>query len=127
MGEFNVNKSDGSLEQTAGMPSEYPATQVMMSDGVTSVEEALDVNTFGVSVNLTANTPITASSDGYVVYGCGVTSGNYCYLYINNVNVAHATYASNLSALPYSCLFVKKGMTIKFEGINAQAIFYPLI
>jgi len=22
MGEFNVNKSDGSLEQTAGMPSE---------------------------------------------------------------------------------------------------------
>lgn len=41
MGEFNVNKSDGSLEQTAGMPSEYPATQVMMSDGVTSVEDAL--------------------------------------------------------------------------------------
>lgn len=42
MGEFNVNKSDGSLEQTAGMPSEYPATQVMLSDGVTSVEEAVD-------------------------------------------------------------------------------------
>lgn len=42
MGEFNVNKSDGSLEQTAGMPSEYPATQVMMSDGTTSVEDALD-------------------------------------------------------------------------------------
>ena len=42
MGEFNVNKSDGSLEQTAGMPSEYPATQVMMSDGVTSVEDALN-------------------------------------------------------------------------------------
>lgn len=42
MGEFNVNKSDGSLEQTAGMPSEYPATQVMMSDDVTSVEDALD-------------------------------------------------------------------------------------
>lgn len=42
MGEFNVNKSDGSLLQTAGMPSEYPATQVMMSDGVTSVEDRLD-------------------------------------------------------------------------------------
>lgn len=42
MGEFNVNKSDGSLEQTAGMPSEYPATQVMMSDGVTSVEDKVD-------------------------------------------------------------------------------------
>lgn len=42
MGEFNVNKSDGSLEQTAGMPETYPATQVMMSDGVTSVEDALN-------------------------------------------------------------------------------------
>ena len=42
MGEFNVNKSDGSLEQTAGMPSEYPASQVMMSDDVTSVENAVD-------------------------------------------------------------------------------------
>lgn len=41
MGEFNVNKSDGSLEQTAGMPSEYPATQVMLSDGVTSVEDRI--------------------------------------------------------------------------------------
>ena len=42
MGEFNVNKSDGSLEQTAGMPSEYPASQVMFSDGVTSVVNAFD-------------------------------------------------------------------------------------
>lgn len=41
MGEFNVNKSDGSLEQTAGMPSEYPASQVMMPDGVTSVVEKI--------------------------------------------------------------------------------------
>jgi len=41
MGEFNVNKSDGSLEQTAGMPSEYPATQVMLSDGVTSVQDRI--------------------------------------------------------------------------------------
>ena len=42
MGEFNVNKSDGSLNPTAGMPETYPAEQVMMSDGVTSVEEAVD-------------------------------------------------------------------------------------
>lgn len=28
MGEFNVNKNDGSLEQTAGMPDTYPAEQV---------------------------------------------------------------------------------------------------
>ena len=41
MGEFNINKSTGGLNQTAGMPATYPAEQVMMSDGVTSVEEAL--------------------------------------------------------------------------------------
>lgn len=41
MGEFNVDKTTGGLEQTAGMPSEYPATQVMLSDGVTSVEEKI--------------------------------------------------------------------------------------
>ena len=36
MGEFNVDKTTGGLEQTAGMPETYPATQVMMSDDVTS-------------------------------------------------------------------------------------------
>lgn len=42
MGEFNVDKTTGGLEQTAGMPDTYPAEQVMMSDGVTSVEEAIN-------------------------------------------------------------------------------------
>jgi hypothetical protein len=42
MGEFNVDKTTGGLNPTAGMPDTYPATQVMMSDGVTSVEEAVD-------------------------------------------------------------------------------------
>lgn len=41
-GEYNVDKTTGDLVPTAGMPSEYPATQVMMSDGETSVEEAVD-------------------------------------------------------------------------------------
>lgn len=55
MGEFNVDKSTGGLLETAGMPSEYPATQVMMSDGVTSVEDALDSMRF-----YTINVPATA-------------------------------------------------------------------
>jgi hypothetical protein len=42
MGEFNVDKTTGGLNPTAGMPDTYPAEQVMMSDGVTSVEDALD-------------------------------------------------------------------------------------
>jgi hypothetical protein len=55
MGEFNVNKTDGSLEQTAGMPSEYPATQVMLSDGETSVEEALDDRVVGIHISSPVN------------------------------------------------------------------------
>lgn len=42
MGEFNVNKTTGELNPTAGMPDTYPADQVMMSDGTTSVEDAVD-------------------------------------------------------------------------------------
>lgn len=55
MGEFNVDKTTGGLNPTAGMPSEYPATQVMMSDGVTSVGEAVDVvsGTFTAAENVT--------------------------------------------------------------------------
>lgn len=52
MGEFNVDKTTGDLIPTAGMPETYPATQVMMSDGVTSVEDALDeVTTVTVTTN----------------------------------------------------------------------------
>ena len=57
MGEFNVNKSDGSLEQTAGMPETYPADQVMLSDGVTSVEDALD----DISIRLVAQSSGTGT------------------------------------------------------------------
>lgn len=47
MGEFNVNKSDGSLEQTAGMPDSYPANQVTYNNTVsgltaTDVQGAVD-------------------------------------------------------------------------------------
>lgn len=52
MGEFNVNKSDGSLDPTAGMPETYPADQVMMSDGVTSVEDVVS-GTFTAAENVT--------------------------------------------------------------------------
>ena len=59
MGEFNVNKSDGSLDPTAGMPDTYPAEQVMMSDGTTSVEEAMpkvtDWYTIPNDINVTSS------------------------------------------------------------------------
>lgn len=68
MGEFNVNKSDGSLEQTAGMPSEYPATQVMLSDGVTSVADALDAVINGSVWTQIGTTGVYYRKLGSVVY-----------------------------------------------------------
>lgn len=54
-GEYNVDKSTGDLVQTSGMPSEYPATQVMLSDGVTSVEDALEALNQEIIISITAN------------------------------------------------------------------------
>lgn len=54
-GEYNVDKTTGDLVQTAGMPDTYPADQVMMSDGTTSVEDALDEVKSGLSTLLWTN------------------------------------------------------------------------
>lgn len=59
MGEFNVDKTTGGLNPTAGMPDTYPADQVMMSDGETSVEDALpkitDWYTIPNDINVTSS------------------------------------------------------------------------
>lgn len=132
MGEFNVNKSDGSLEQTAGMPSEYPATQVMMSDGVTSVEEKMDANNLGTSVNITSytTTKYVAPSDGYLqltatsstntriratVYGADEANGFGLSVTYNQTN-------------SFNCVFIKKGMkiAITINENSGVAYFVPL-
>lgn len=74
MGEFNVNKSTGDLLETAGMPDSYPAEQVMMSDGVTSVEDAL-----GMTLATIEGTAHTVASGAYhtetipITYPAGYT------------------------------------------------------
>ena len=103
MGEFNINKSDGSLEQTAGMPSEYPATQVMLSDGVTSVEDAVDAVANNSWVTLNAN----------VMYR---VTGGLVYISVNITNTAGSW--SDLGLMPsdikpsvntYNCAFYRAG------------------
>lgn len=95
MGEFNVNKSDGSLEQTAGMPSEYPATQVMLESG-DSVEDAIDelaankqnsVSVYGTQTySGTTSTSTTVLSlqlpaGKYMVLPAGYVNGYGAYIY----------------------------------------------
>ena len=127
MGEFNVNKSDGSLEQTAGMPSEYPASQVMMSDGVTSVEDALDASTFGTAVDISSyNTPgnkYTAPSDGYAMVRAS-SSGALALLAVESVYIT----ASQSGGVGYASIYVKKGMRmyINYQTGTIEAYFYPL-
>lgn len=88
MGEFNINKSDGSLEQTAGMPSEYPATQVMMSDDVTSVEDALD----------------EVVADAVKVYNNSYTTESIAPDTTKTVTVTlPPSYNTILAVIPYSC------------------------
>jgi hypothetical protein len=73
MGEFNVDKTTGGLNPTAGMPDTYPAEQVMMSDGVTSVEDVVDEISENV-IKQTAGTSITLQAQ-YVLYHDSV---DYC-------------------------------------------------
>lgn len=92
MGEFNVNKSDGSLEQTAGMPSEYPATQVMMSDGVTSVEEAVDELKNGLIKIKSVNISGTVDAEGNI----GITN-----LTINDYPIAFLADAASTDVVVF--------------------------
>lgn len=101
MGEFNVNKSDGSLEQTAGMPSEYPATQVMLSDGVTSVEDALDA--------VMPKTIATVTADGVKTYA---------ELFVELANKGPGGNALKIGSLTYSIVNQSSYFACYFSGNN---------
>lgn len=134
MGEFNVNKNDGSLEQTAGMPDTYPATQVMMSDGETSVEDALDglaeafiAPDYAHAVVVTPNTTYSVLNDGYFIAArlFGDTAGNI--ININGLNVMsfNPGGARDMGACIYP---VKKGDTVitaNLSTMNTKLYFAP--
>lgn len=107
MGEFNVNKSTGGLEQTAGMPSEYPATQVMLSDGVTSVEDALDsVRYYNLDV------PSTAINTAWGnMYRGTVTISNLSESLLNK-KIIYSYIASNVNAILASATISSDGYSI---------------
>ena len=97
MGEFNINKSDGSLEQTAGMPETYPAEQVMMSDGTTSVEEAVDglVSDDILFSGLISGEPTTYS------FADGKSTNDYVFVVIA-LTWYNGVYSDNVVVIPSS-------------------------
>ena len=135
MGEFNVDKTTGGLEQTAGMPSEYPATQVMMSDGVTSVEDALDGLTGKHAVSnttssLTKDTEFECPSDGYLFIfyntNCLVSLKTKDVTGTNNIIIRQNLTASGSSVFP---LFVRKGMIMTWlnESTNTSVTYRAVV
>ena len=89
MGEFNINKSDGSLNPTAGMPDTYPAEQVMMSDGVTSVEDAVDEVTEALTIG-SVSTVSGTTLNSWVVTNVEIArNALYSIMYISNAGMRY--------------------------------------
>lgn len=89
--------------------------------------EKVSQKTFDSAVVLTLNTAYTPTSDGYIVGECTRTAGNYVALLVNGVVVSTAIYASGTPNVnPFCSVFVRKGMTVQFGGVGANASFIPL-
>ena len=111
------------------------ADNVMMSDGTTSVEDALYANSFGTVVNLasySSSNPYTCPSDGYVVVKARELNGYVVVTVIpksgdSSIDVSAQATANNYV---YNALFVKKGMKLyplSTITTNLQAKFVPLV
>ena len=94
-----VDKQTGDRIPTAGMPETYPAEQVMMSDGVTSVEDALGskstVLVKNITVTLIPSTP-------------GITIGTSTGIAVNKILSVYLIYSDDVYYLI---------QTDKFAGI----------
>ena len=115
MGEFNVNKSDGSLEQTAGMPSEYPATQVMMPDGTTTVADALPK----VTDWYTVPNDITVNSAGYGIIA-GFSNGWSLPADFDGNRII-CVQATNMSGTQKPIMFDVVNSRYRIDGVLGQA------
>lgn len=128
MGEFNVNKTTGGLNPTAGMPETYPAEQVMMSDGVTSVEDRISANTMSVPTDIPYNTLYIAPNDGYVRIGgsSGTITGDIKILASDNQEYSMERI---INQYEFKSIFVRKGMKVKWVSDPANKAvcrFYSL-
>lgn len=105
MGEFNVDKTTGGLDPTAGMPESYPASQVMMSDSVTSVEDAFA----GI---IAGTVSVTAESGAYGYTNVTVPYGNTDYSVALSVEYA-ANFTNAVLAIAN-----KSGSTVRVGFYN---------
>lgn len=102
----------------------YPATKVMLSDDVTSVEDALDgltANNFVESeVNIASYTqanPYICPADGYVrIYVNYTTTNTYGDIRLNERLYSRAVNPANSGLIVIDNAYVKKGMSVYVAG-----------
>ena len=126
----NVTSAENALETLVGSTDISAIGDGTCTGAIDTINTNLSEKSyydFGGGVSLNNDIPWVATSDGYVTYHCGVTSGDYCNLYLNTILVGGFGTTTSLSANPYQVVYVRKGMTIKFVGsTTASATFYPL-
>lgn len=120
----NVDADDVSYDNTS---SGLAATNVQAA--VDEVDARVNANTLGTAVELTSDTNYVAPSDGYARLGIGNTGNLYGRLYVNGevMITLQNPNGSTPASYPTAALFIKKGMTIKFDGsAGTGAKFYPI-
>jgi len=113
----------------AGLGGSAKASNVFMSDGVTSVENALTKNKISTYVTITSYTPAnryTFPSDGYVTLNNRGSGYNALALILGANNNSSYTVGIGGAQGQFG-LYVKKGMiTYIHEGTTAGYYFLPL-
>lgn len=104
-------------------------TQQMLNNdyALKSALSELENNTLGTPVSLAANTPYTATADGYLA--CRSVSSQGVSGTINSLLIFEVSNYSGTANDAKNVFFVKKGMTINITwlGTGATATFYPLV
>lgn len=133
MGTTNILDLNNRVDE---LEKSYPANKVMMSDGVTSVEEAVDELKANITSGPTAlsfDTEYTASSDGYVrgIVNQGANKFVQIQLYFSSAGAYGivAKVGDSLNEGQACSVYVRKGMKYKIQCSStndATCVFIPL-
>ena len=108
----------------------YTAFKLYTDTEYNEVLERTDANSFGTIVPLTYDTDYVCPSDGYLSVVVPAGSVGTAIGVVNGEWFVEAQTDTVQSDVKFSCVFVKKGMTVKVIGTSAtvsKANFVPLV
>ena len=118
-------KTDIANNATLTLNTNY---EIVTAGGLNALNEALNKHGFGTAITLTNHVDYTTTSDGYLEVRSGTyTADSYSTVYVNGQFMGRAN--PNGIAAGIFGIFIKKGMTIKYDCDNGspKGTFYPLI